>query len=387
MEAEEGGSGRNADNPFSFDAFVKQKSSNPISSEKKPKKKKEKGRVDSDKFVDIFSDDIPAQNSSSGTPTRSTVDSGQTSDGSGSSSANASGQSKSEECNPFSFKNFLKQDTKPSSLTKDDLKSSANIDGLPDIYDRLHDEQFPNVKAETKTKRVDIDSVILSTDSTLRGSSIDIAMNTTQDIFSQKSGRRKKVSELPDIFADLDEPDDLSSMSREEITAKVKKLKQENKSLKRDLLDAQNAATQESERVAAMLGEMKKVQQREAEDTQALENMVQQVEENLRLTTTRAVAAENMVTQLKQEVKALKGQMAVLSSEKQQLEAERANVSAITQTAQTAAEKLSVGATTAELAINQLLGGVGTLKLISETLSSIAVVTEEKDSANSQQSS
>ncbi|XP_077868367.1 endosome-associated-trafficking regulator 1-like, partial [Saccoglossus kowalevskii] len=234
---------------------------------------------------------------------------------------------KSNAENPFSFKKFLHKDTEHESSSRQTYTEDDNIDRgtLPDFCD----EHF-----STKTEEVDhsYDKRPVSSTTEL----LDVINNTNSDEDKpfQNSRSRKKKNELPDIFSDLNSLNDLDCASRTELITEVRKLRQTNKELRVDLYDAQKAAMKESKR-------------------------------------TRAVTSENIVVKLKQEVKTLKSQLAVITAEKKQLEQCGNTNTLMVQTAHNAAAKLIIGAGTAEQAISLLMSGVESLKLISETLTNI----------------
>ncbi|XP_077983117.1 uncharacterized protein LOC144437957 [Glandiceps talaboti] len=363
----------NDDNPFSFQSFVERGNTSQAGSGAKRKAKKKKDKSQKTDFIDIFSDESSV----------STTEVEKHEVGSGTSHPADNHGAKSGAANPFSFKNFMMTDTSGPSQVLSSGNEGDALEGENSILPEFHEEHFSKEnELLSESDILDVNDVPLYTNFTDTSThDVDVRRNSCNSDDSdddndddnegilQCANRNETVEDLPANFANLDH----------DPKTEIKRLKRENKELKKKLQEAQKSAIRESERVAKMLKEMKRVQEREAEDTKALEDMVHQVEQNLDLTTTRAVAAENMVSKLKQEMKSLKTQLTTTQIEKQQLEVERINIGAITQTAQGAAEKLATGALTAEQTIKHLLVGVDTLKLISGTLSSIATLTEVKE--------
>ncbi|KAI4480899.1 hypothetical protein M0804_009996 [Polistes exclamans] len=116
------------------------------------------------------------------------------------------------------------------------------------------------------------------------------------------------------------------------------------------------------------------------EETAHLEKAVEQVEDNLKRSTRRALSAENTVTSLKKEIK-------TLTSELSQLRLENKNLkSAITvnkknecdessdnidRTVRRLAGELRTAASTAEISLRQLMSGVENLRVLASTLENV----------------
>lgn len=125
-----------------------------------------------------------------------------------------------------------------------------------------------------------------------------------------------------------------------------------------------------------MQKKLTKIEKREADETAALENMVQMVEKNLELTTQRALRAEATVAKLKEEIKILKTESVPIATYNQLLDANQCTMSAVRDKARAAADQMNAAAKNAEQAISQLLAGVDTVKFISQQLDSIDRITD-----------
>ncbi|MBN3320150.1 SDCG3 protein, partial [Atractosteus spatula] len=155
------------------------------------------------------------------------------------------------------------------------------------------------------------------------------------------------------------------------------KLKEENVQLWKQIKELQKKSKAENERAKQLMDELHKRTVKEEKETQALESMVQSVEQNLQLMTKRAVKAENNVAKLKQEIIQLQSQLEVYRLENERLRAgESAALATMKQNARVASEYLNKAANNAETSIKQLLSGAETLSLVSQLLQSIDKMSE-----------
>ncbi|MBN3299826.1 SDCG3 protein, partial [Amia calva] len=155
------------------------------------------------------------------------------------------------------------------------------------------------------------------------------------------------------------------------------KLKDENMQLRKQINDLQKKSTSESQRVIHLMDELHKRTIKEEKEAQALESMVQSVEQNLQLMTKRAVKAENSVAKLKQEIVQLQSQLEVYRSENERLRAgETATLNTMKQNAHMASEYLGKAANNVETSMKQLMSGVETLCLVSQLVKSLDKISE-----------
>ncbi|XP_072014274.1 uncharacterized protein [Amphiura filiformis] len=164
-----------------------------------------------------------------------------------------------------------------------------------------------------------------------------------------------------------------------ELIAEVKKLRNSNAKLRRELIDAKKAVEKDARKIDGMEAELRRLRHREAEDAKTLETMVQHVEANLKRTTERAVTAENTITKLKAEIKSLKSELNTTQGHKKKPE-DKKEYKEMKEKAHATSLKLATAAKEAETNIKQLMQGVDVLKLMAETLACIDRVTEEKGS-------
>lgn len=162
-----------------------------------------------------------------------------------------------------------------------------------------------------------------------------------------------------------------------DLELELRRLRDENREIRRQLAEAQHLATTQANRVNQVLKEMESTQKREKDETEALEKMVQQVEANLETTTQRAINAETLVSKLKQEVKSLQKQLQVTQSENEVLRSGDAGMVHLRQQTLSASEQLSAAASSAEQSLRQLLGGVDTLRILSAVLASTDKIAED----------
>ncbi|KAK3086443.1 hypothetical protein FSP39_018461 [Pinctada imbricata] len=171
--------------------------------------------------------------------------------------------------------------------------------------------------------------------------------------------------------------DDFSSLAQEN-----RRLREEVSRLQRELDQANREIEAETLRKHKMVKDMEVIQKKEAEETAALERMVQQVEANLSTTTQRAVAAENTVTKLQSEVKSLQNQVSRLRSENEALQAGDHGMADLKERTTYASQQLSSAATVAEQNLKQLLSGVENLKILAQVLGTIDKLSEQKEDSD-----
>ncbi|KAI8504598.1 Serologically defined colon cancer antigen 3 [Branchiostoma belcheri] len=156
-------------------------------------------------------------------------------------------------------------------------------------------------------------------------------------------------------------------------------MEKDNRTLRRQLVEARRQVQSQTERISELQQQMAAQSKAEAEETAALERMVQQVETNLEVATKRAVTAEETIAKLKKEIKSLQAQVSSLSQENNALRAGDSPLTGVREKAKSASEQLSTAAKNADQSIRQLLTGVETLKLVSDLLADIDKITEVKE--------
>ncbi|XP_066569060.1 endosome-associated-trafficking regulator 1 isoform X3 [Amia ocellicauda] len=302
-----------------------------------------------------------------------------------------------DELNPFSFKEFirsknqcsdLKQDTEDKKSYPSRKKNFGNAfvveEGYasPKGYDLSLDIQgpfFPDPSLLSQALEDDQDdeedwsgsyqpSVIEEAHEFGLCSTLD---NTAS--YAPLSSACVEQSKADDSFASWE----LDSTYLEETKHSRKSLKDENMQLRKQINDLQKKSTSESQRVIHLMDELHKRTIKEEKEAQALESMVQSVEQNLQLMTKRAVKAENSVAKLKQEIVQLQSQLEVYRSENERLRAgETATLNTMKQNAHMASEYLGKAANNVETSMKQLMSGVETLCLVSQLVKSLDKISE-----------
>lgn len=330
--------GENSGNPFSFKTFVKSKKET-----KSPKIKKNQDKQNSkDSPLNSRKGEICIEESPFPEVNNP-----------------AHADDSKEDANPFSFKNFLSDDM-----------ASRNKRILKIIDDEVHEVKtvegnITEDKSGSGAEVKDGGKVVDKTDTDSTGSDTDSDSE-------QVSTDRSPVSGSVHYFiAPLD-----SSKAQAMVIEELNQLKEENEKLRRDLKACNQAREEERKRIVTLQKKLIKIEKREADETAALENMVQMVEKNLELTTQRARKAEATVTQLKEEVKILKTESVPIATYNQLLDANQCTMAAVRDKSRAAADQMNAAAKKAELAISQLLSGVDTLKFISQQLDSIDRITD-----------
>jgi len=256
-------------------------------------------------------------------------------------------EDKKKDTNPFSFKNFL----------SDDL-ASRNKRVLQIIDDEVQEVTSALESASPNGEQFDTKT--------------DSVSETDSDSESENAScAQSPVSGSVHYFiAPLE-----SSKAQDLVVEELNQLKEENEKLRRELKASKEAREQDKNRITSLQKKLAKIEKREADETAALENMVQMVEKNLELTTQRALRAEATVSKLQEEVNILKAESVPIATYNQLLDANESTMVAVRDKSRAASDQMNAAAKNAGQAISQLLAGVDTLKFISHQLQSIDRIT------------
>ncbi|XP_035733804.1 uncharacterized protein LOC118446812 [Vespa mandarinia] len=154
----------------------------------------------------------------------------------------------------------------------------------------------------------------------------------------------------------------------------------ENDRLRQELDSARRKINEKSIRIQMLEAELASRKEVDYEETAHLEKAVEQVEDNLKRSTKRALSAENTVTSLKKEIKALTTELSQLRLENRELRSAVAttdkNEDGITsenvdKTVRRLASELRTAASTAEISLRQLMSGVENLRVLASTLENV----------------
>ncbi|CAD5117499.1 DgyrCDS6268 [Dimorphilus gyrociliatus] len=276
--------------------------------------------------------------------------------------------------NSFSLRKFLKTSSKSSNghLSKLDLAND-----LPDFV-QDHIPPSPNLSRQVQPGPSNVSLPDFALDSNPSPNHEPPMSNPAATIEPHRTG------ELPEILSDsqVQRNKDSSingSLANENLRDyEIRRLREENDELRRQLEEARHCAQTQSKQVSEVLKEMEIIQQREREETAAIESVVQSVENNLDTATKRAQKAETELTQSKQLIKQLNNRLSELQIENRTLRAGKSVQSneAIKEKVRNASEQLNSAAITAKATLQQLMGGVDQIKLISEVLASVDKITD-----------
>ncbi|GFG36422.1 hypothetical protein Cfor_07000, partial [Coptotermes formosanus] len=152
-------------------------------------------------------------------------------------------------------------------------------------------------------------------------------------------------------------------------------LQLENERLRRKLEVLRQQLGDETRRVQYLEQELLSVRSKEHEETATLEKAIEQVEDNLKRTTRRAVTAENCVSKLKEELDLVMSELTLLRQENREFRCRQTGAGTSGELdnelqSQRLAKELRMAAGSAEQLLRQLLTGVGNLRVIASTLES-----------------
>ncbi|KAK7792659.1 hypothetical protein R5R35_005117 [Gryllus longicercus] len=166
-----------------------------------------------------------------------------------------------------------------------------------------------------------------------------------------------------------------SNVSRSPSTDDFQRLQVENERFRRELDISRRQLSEQARRIQFLEKEVCTMQSKEHEETASLEKAIEQVEDNLKRSTRRAVLAENQVSKLKQETKILLNELTQLRRENHELRTGQGLSIGVEPSHEQLTKKLSQdlrsAAGTAEVSLRQLLTGVENLRVIAATMESM----------------
>ncbi|XP_067000777.2 uncharacterized protein l(3)04053 [Anabrus simplex] len=176
------------------------------------------------------------------------------------------------------------------------------------------------------------------------------------------------------LLGDVEPVDDCETRN-DSVEDHAKRLQSENERLRRELDLSRRHCLDQKRRIQMLEKELLTMQSKESEETASLEKAIEQVEDNLKRSTRRAVSAESQVSKLKQETKILMSEIAQLRRENRELRSGQgaSSVPIFSQEQQTQrlSHELRAAADSAEMSLRQLLSGVGNLRVIASTLENL----------------
>ncbi|XP_054629764.1 endosome-associated-trafficking regulator 1 isoform X4 [Dunckerocampus dactyliophorus] len=107
---------------------------------------------------------------------------------------------------------------------------------------------------------------------------------------------------------------------------RIQQLQQENRSLRRTIMDLQRTSEADKQRVEALEAELQQRRCQEQQEVRDMENMVHSVEQNLELMTKRALRAEGSACRMRAELQLLQAEIECLRSENASLKSGESEV-------------------------------------------------------------
>ncbi|XP_018317943.1 uncharacterized protein l(3)04053 [Mycetomoellerius zeteki] len=209
------------------------------------------------------------------------------------------------------------------------------------------------------------------------------SINTTARGDLPSGGEANVHKSLPDFLSDgpihnrSSDSEPTASMAE----STEKRLLFENERLRQQLEASRRQLSEKIERIRSLEAELLSKKEVEHEETVHLEKAMEQVEDNLKRSTKRAVNAESTVTSLKKEIKVLTTEISLLRLENSEL---RAGISAVSgqsesnagavninRTIRRLARDLFAAASSAEVSLRQLMSGVDNLRVLASTLENV----------------
>ncbi|XP_063165392.1 endosome-associated-trafficking regulator 1-like [Candoia aspera] len=154
-------------------------------------------------------------------------------------------------------------------------------------------------------------------------------------------------------------------------------LKEENSMLRRKIKRIQNFSESQTQMVRNLERTLQATMNKEEKETQDLEALVQQAEQNLQCMTQRALKAESNIEKLKQEMSFLQAELTCYKVENESLRSGQSiNMGAVKQHVDIALQNLLRVTNHAHATIHQLVFGAETLTLVADLLKSVGRMSE-----------
>ncbi|XP_031571059.1 endosome-associated-trafficking regulator 1-like isoform X3 [Actinia tenebrosa] len=271
----------------------------------------------------------------------------------------ASGGNKESANNPFSFKNFVSKEKDVASKKKRVLQI---------IGDEVH--EVKSVSSHGRQDNGDSSQYVFGF--TPPGSDCSDSENELEDKHNSVNNCQSPDSgSVHYVVASAG-----SSHSQLMIIEELNQLREDNKRLLKEVEDMTSSRDSERKKVLALQKKLTMIEKREADETAALENMVHLVEQNLELTTKRALKAEAQVNKLKEELKTYKTESVPMQTYQQLVDTHHSTLNAIKAKSRSASDEMVIAARRAEQALRDLYSGVDTLRIVSSELNYIDRITE-----------
>ncbi|XP_019849344.1 PREDICTED: uncharacterized protein LOC100634888 [Amphimedon queenslandica] len=291
--------------------------------------------------------------------------------------------------NPFSFKNFVKKakdsgddDSLFSSEDENPLSEPTKL-GLPLLApnpvpvavgiktkaassSRLKTEPVKDLFSSSSE-----DEIELLGSSTLPPLPLSDPLGGSEREEEEEEGGILDINPFPEVA--MLAPDE----TQHQLVNELNKVKAENEVLKKQVTELEKNYKKEKGRSQSLKDEVKLLKEKEAKDTKALDDMIQKVEENLKIATQRSITADETI-------KKLKGQIASLQTQLGQANPQAIHKSyedliiGVREKANNASQQLKAASYKADLQIKELCHGIEVLKLVSDTLENIDSIFEVK---------
>ncbi|XP_078052730.1 lethal (3) 04053 [Augochlora pura] len=155
------------------------------------------------------------------------------------------------------------------------------------------------------------------------------------------------------------------------IDSTERRLLLENERLRHELEQARKEINEKSKRIQILKAELTSRRDVEQEEAAHLEKAMEQVEDNLKRSTRRAVNAESTITSLKREIKVLRLENEDLKARTGMGHKVQCNSPNVNQTVRRLANDLRNAASSAEVSLRQLMSGVDNLRILASTLENV----------------
>lgn len=271
-----------------------------------------------------------------------------------------------EQSNPFSFKEFLR---------------SKHLDSDPDqSQDQDQDSEEQTLEELRTFHRSDYDPFVDHPQEQTWGRSwasgggaSSGSLPAEEEVTRFDSRLHHDDEEEEDSRQDYEGDDEASILDPQTRTVtRLQQVKLENQQLKKTVAELRQESLRNQARASELSAELLQWRQRDQQEAQDLETMVQSVEHNLRVMTKRALKAEATVAKLKTDLKQLQVRVEQVEAENSSLRASESElVLTMKQNAQTASERLQETATHAHDSVRRLLSEAESLRFVSELLRSI----------------
>jgi len=174
-----------------------------------------------------------------------------------------------------------------------------------------------------------------------------------------------------------------STANQPDLQQRMKQLEEENSRLQREVEDSRKEFLEyrstANKRIGALQKELTRSRKKEIDDTRQMEEVVRMVEENLHITTNRALKAENQVQRLRDENRILREESVPRSLHNRVVREHAYTMQTVKHKSRDACDVMRTAAEKTEPHLRQLVAGLSTLRFLADQFDDLGKIADLPD--------